>query len=108
MTAAPLLWPGRMADKAAKAESRMIFEVLKPATGERITARLGRLVVSGRQVTQTPNFLGVATRGAVPHLTPDNVSQYKPFQGVYLALEDCEWPGCSVHCAGARLTEGQS
>ena len=69
----------------------MIFDVLKSLNGDRITARLGRLAVPGRNVIQTPGFFGVATRGAVPHLTPDNVFQHKPFQGTYLALEDCTW-----------------
>ena len=71
-------------------EAGMIFEVLKSAAGDKITARLGRLAIPGRNVVQTPGFLGVATRGAVPHFTPDNVSRFKPFEGIFMGLEDCK------------------
>ncbi len=73
-----------------EAHEGMTFDILRSAVGDGLGARLGRLAFPGRNTVQTPNFFGVTSRGAVPHLTPDNVSRYKPFEGAYFALEDCE------------------
>ncbi|KAK4192943.1 putative queuine tRNA-ribosyltransferase [Podospora australis] len=76
----------------------MRFEVLKAAVNDGATAaaaaaaaaaaRLGRLAFPGRAPINTPNFLGVTSRGTLPHVTPDNVSQHLNIGGVYMSLED--------------------
>ncbi len=53
-------------------------------------ARLGRLAVAGRKVVETPGFLAITSRGVIPHLTPDVVSEHTQVGGVHLALEDCK------------------
>lgn len=73
-----------------EAQEEMAFEILRSAVGDGLGARLGRLAFPGRNPLQTPNFFGITSRGAVPHLTPDNVSRYDMFGGAYFALEDCE------------------
>ncbi|CEF83067.1 hypothetical protein SNK03_008757 [Fusarium graminearum] len=66
-----------------------MFELLKPASGEAGVARLGRLAFAGgRRTMQTPNYIAVASRGVVPHLTPDNVTKHTTFDASYLAIED--------------------
>lgn len=70
----------------------MRFDVLKAVTGDGATARLGRLALPCRDAVDTPNFFAVASRGAVPHLTPDNIAKYGRFPGVYMAMEDRGFP----------------
>ncbi|KAG8158899.1 hypothetical protein KVR01_011342 [Diaporthe batatas] len=66
----------------------MIFETLKAAGGDGLVARLGRLVLPQRQAVDTPNYFAVASRGVVPHLTPDTIAKYGGFSGAYIAMED--------------------
>lgn len=61
------------------------------AAVEGTVARLGRLALPGRAAIDTPNYTSVASRGAVPHVTPDNMTKYVSPGPVYLALEDCKW-----------------
>ena len=67
----------------------MRFDILKAGLGDG-TARLGRLVFAGRAAVETPTYIAVTSRGAIPHLTPDNVSKHMSVGGVYMALEDCK------------------
>jgi queuine tRNA-ribosyltransferase len=69
----------------------MRFEILKTALKDGATARLGRLAFAGRLPIDTPNFIGVTSRGALPHLTPDNVDKHLQVSGTFMALEDCEF-----------------
>ncbi|KAH8909111.1 tRNA-guanine transglycosylase [Coniochaeta sp. PMI_546] len=66
----------------------MRFDLLKAGLADGAGARLGRLVSSGTRTVDTPNFFAVTSRGAVPHVTPDNLSKHVPVQGAYMALED--------------------
>lgn len=68
----------------------MRFDILKTIASDGVTARLGRLALPRREAIDTPNFFAVTSRGVLPHLTPDNVSRYGHFPGVYMAMEDCE------------------
>lgn len=68
----------------------MRFETLKTAGGEGLAARLGRLVLPQRQAVDTPNYFAVASRGVVPHLTPDTIARHGGLSGAYMAMEDCE------------------
>ncbi|RWA04801.1 hypothetical protein EKO27_g10307 [Xylaria grammica] len=67
---------------------RDMFKILKGAVGDGVGARLGTLSLPRRRPVDTPNFIGVTARGAVPHLTPDNVGKRSDLGGVYIALED--------------------
>ncbi|KAK0752253.1 tRNA-guanine(15) transglycosylase-like protein [Schizothecium vesticola] len=67
----------------------MKFEVLKAAITDGSALRLGRLAFSGRRTIDTPNYFAVTSRGAIPHITPDNVNNHLHTSGVYMALEDC-------------------
>lgn len=71
-------------------EEGMRFDILKTVASDGVTARLGRLALPRREAIDTPNFFAVTSRGVLPHLTPDNVSRYGHFPGVYMAMEDCE------------------
>ncbi len=68
----------------------MTFEVLKAAIIDGSAARLGRLALAGRRGIDTPNFFAVASRGVVPHITPDNVGKHLQTGGAFMALEDCK------------------
>ncbi|EFQ29882.1 tRNA-guanine transglycosylase [Colletotrichum graminicola] len=66
----------------------MIFEILKKAANGSSAARLGRLSLPKRNPIETPNYIAVASRGVVPHVTPDNLEKYTSISAVYMALED--------------------
>lgn len=68
----------------------MRFEVLKGALKDGVAARVGRLAFPGRLPIDTPNFLAMTSRGALPHVTPDNVGKHVQAGGAYMALEDCK------------------
>lgn len=77
----------------------MRFDLLKTIANDGVNARLGRLALPRRHAVDTPNFFAIASRGVVPHLTPDNVARYGDLPGVYMAMEDCE---CSVRMSCSR------
>ncbi|KAJ6438631.1 tRNA-guanine transglycosylase family protein [Purpureocillium lavendulum] len=68
--------------------ARRVFEILGSAAADGCTARLGRLAFAGRRPIDTPNFTAVTSRGAIPHLTPDNVGKHTSVDATYMALED--------------------
>ncbi|KAI0396756.1 tRNA-guanine transglycosylase [Xylariaceae sp. FL0594] len=69
-------------------DGRAIFKILKGVVSDGVGPRLGSLSLPKRRPIDTPNFIGLTARGAVPHLTPDNVSRKTDLGGVYVALED--------------------
>lgn len=69
---------------------RKVFELLGAVVADGCAARLGRLSIPGRKTIETPSYTAVTSRGAVPHLTPDNVKQYTNLGAAYMALEDCK------------------
>lgn len=71
-------------------QENMRFELLKASSADGAGARLGRLVFSGSRTLDTPDFFAITSRGAVPHITPDNLSKHAPVRGSYIALEDCK------------------
>ena len=79
--------PLRMAMDIPK---KMIFEVLKAIVPDDIGPRLGRISLPDRKDLTTPNFLAISSRGVVPHITPDVISQQTQIGGVHMALEDCK------------------
>lgn len=66
-----------------------MFNIIKAApTG--LGPRLGRLALSGREILDTPHYLGITSRGVVPHLTQDNFARSTSISGLYVGLEDCK------------------
>ena len=51
--------------------------------------RLGRLALPGRKAIETPHYLGMTSRGVIPHLTQDTFARDTSINGVYVPLEDC-------------------
>ena len=52
--------------------------------------RLGNLTFPNRVAMETPHYLPVSSRGAVPHVTQDNMRDHTGLKSMYAALEDCE------------------
>jgi queuine tRNA-ribosyltransferase len=71
-------------------DQKGLFETLSTIDPDVIGPRLGRLRVEGRNELDTPNFLALTSRGAVPHMTPDVVAGSTDIGGVHMALEDCK------------------
>ncbi|KJZ80518.1 hypothetical protein HIM_00368 [Hirsutella minnesotensis 3608] len=63
------------------------FQILTTAS-DSCSPRLGRLVFRSRRPIETPNYTATTSRGAVPHLTPDNLAKHTSIPASYLALED--------------------
>ncbi|KAI6799247.1 tRNA-guanine transglycosylase [Hortaea werneckii] len=73
---------------AASNTSNEMFSLSKVAsTG--LGPRLGRLKLPNHNHVDTPHYLGVTSRGVIPHLTPDSLSAHTSISGVYVGLEDC-------------------
>jgi len=70
-------------------------------------SRLGHLRFRNRTPIDTPHYVAVSSRGAVPHLSQDTMRNSTSIKGMYAALEDCEYSmvRCKVkqHCR-PRLT----
>ncbi|KAK3712105.1 hypothetical protein LTR37_009196 [Vermiconidia calcicola] len=64
-----------------------MFTLIKAATSG-TGPRLGRLSVSGRRTIETPHYLGLTSRGVVPHLSQDTFARDSSISGVYVPLED--------------------
>lgn len=77
-------------DPPTESQTDMPFRVVRKTLGDGLAARVGRLSLPGRRPLETPNFVAVASRGAVPHLTPDVVMDHTSFGAAYMAMEDCE------------------
>lgn len=75
--------------------SRKVFDVLSSVAQN--APRLGRLSLPNRKPIDTPNFMPVTSRGAIPHITPDNM-QYAEPTPVYMALEDCKKTLLPIPC----------
>lgn len=81
---------GTRDEAASPMFGRSVFEILAPALAGGCAARLGRLSFAQRKPIETPSYIAITSRGAVPHLTPDNVARHTSFNAAYMALEDCE------------------
>jgi len=74
----------------------MILNKMSEGTMFKVTAssgsaavRTGVLSLPNRQAIKTPHYLALASRGAIPHLTQDNVVKHTDIRGAYMAAEDC-------------------
>lgn len=66
-----------------------MFTIIKSAS-QGLGPRLGRLSVPGRKTFDTPHFLGITSRGVIPHVTQDMFARDTNIKGVYVPLEDCK------------------
>lgn len=80
-----------ISENSSKDSKHTMFELLKSTAVDVGVARLGRLTIANRRVIETPNFLPIASRGVIPHLTPDNVTKHTTFDAAYMAIEDCKF-----------------
>lgn len=78
-----------------------MFTLIKSTTAT-LSPRLARLSLSGREAIETPHYLGLTSRGVVPHLSQDNLAQQTSISGVYAALEDCRFSRSPVPLAPTR------
>jgi queuine tRNA-ribosyltransferase subunit QTRTD1 len=78
-----------------------MFTIVK-ATAATLEPRLGRLTLPGRNAIETPHYLGLTSRGVLPHLSQDNFAQLTSISGVYAALEDCRFFAKALPLAPTR------
>ena len=79
----------------SEAGKRVFFEILSHVDPNVIRPRLGRLLVHGRKELETPDFIAVASRGVIPHVTPDVIANTQ-IGGIHMALEDCKSVLCHL------------
>ena len=65
------------------------FELQSPNPGPD-RPRIGRLSFQDRVPIETPHYVAVSSRGAVPHLSQDMMRGNTRINAMYAALEDCE------------------
>ncbi|KAI5270895.1 tRNA-guanine transglycosylase [Aureobasidium subglaciale] len=63
-----------------------MFKVRTTSAGNIV--RTGVLSLPNRKPISTPHYLALASRGAIPHLTQDNVAKHTDICGAYMAAED--------------------
>ncbi|KAI2602038.1 tRNA-guanine transglycosylase [Hypoxylon sp. NC1633] len=73
---------------AEPSSEQAMFNVLKSVAVDGGHARVGLLALPKRIPIETPNFFGLASRGVIPHMTPDVISKHTRLSGSYMALED--------------------
>ena len=65
------------------------FELQSPNPGPN-QPRIGHLSFQDRVPIETPHYVAVSSRGAVPHLSQDMMRGHTRINAMYAALEDCE------------------
>lgn len=65
---------------------------IQKSTDSQPGPRLGRLCLPGRKAIDTPHYIAISSRGAVPHLSQDTFAKQTHINGIYVALEDCKKP----------------
>lgn len=79
-----------MSDKLARPPSAVFAFTLLESKLSGLGPRLGTLAFKGRTPLQTPHYIALSSRGAVPHLSQDVMRKHTNIKGVHVALEDCE------------------
>ncbi|KAF2841238.1 tRNA-guanine transglycosylase [Patellaria atrata CBS 101060] len=78
---------GMTSDKLSRLPEEMIsFNILK--TLPQIEARLGKFSFPGKATIDTPHYIGITSRGVIPHISQDVYRKHMNCPGVYIALED--------------------
>lgn len=90
-----------MAKSTPGQPSADMFTIVKSTTAT-LSPRLARLALPGRDVIDTPHYLGLTSRGVIPHLSQDNFAQQSSISGVYAALEDCRFLAMPIPLAPTR------
>ena len=52
--------------------------------------RLGNLSTQTHNEIETPHYIALSSRGAIPHISQDILHDNTAVRGVFVALEDCE------------------
>lgn len=78
-----------------------MYTIIKAATTS-LGPRLGRLALSGRKAIETPHYLGITSRGVIPHITQDNFTRSTNISGVYVGLEDCKYLTLPIRAPSKR------
>lgn len=92
---------GNSSPKIGQLPSEM-FTLIKTSP-QALGPRVGRLALPGRQLIETPHYLGNTSRGVVPHITQDTFRRDTHITGVYYALEDCKQASLPFPVPAARL-----
>jgi queuine tRNA-ribosyltransferase subunit QTRTD1 len=81
-----------MSDKHARLPSETFsFTLLKPEPKPSLLGpRLGTVALKNRATLQTPHYIALSSRGAVPHISQDVMRKHTNVKGIHVALEDCE------------------
>ena len=79
-----------------------MFTIIKSTAAATLSPRLGRLSLPGRNAIETPHYLGLTSRGVIPHLSQDNLDRLSSISGVYAALEDCKSLALPIPLAPTR------
>ncbi|PGG96716.1 hypothetical protein AJ79_09486 [Helicocarpus griseus UAMH5409] len=61
-----------------------------------LAPRLGRLALAGRKPIQTPNYVPITSRGALPHVSHDMMNERLPVDSLYAGFEDFAEKGKNV------------
>lgn len=67
-----------------------MFSIIKNAN-HALGPRLGRLSLPGRRIIETPHYLGLTSRGTIPHISQDTFRRDTSITSVYVPLEDCKF-----------------
>lgn len=90
-----------MSEKLTRLPSEIFsFNILEPMPSG-LGPRLGTIAFRGRAPLQTPHYIALSSRGAVPHLSQDVMRKHTNIKGVHVALEDCELASGRLHEAPA-------
>ncbi|KAI1135634.1 tRNA-guanine transglycosylase [Hypoxylon sp. FL0543] len=73
---------------AESSSEHTMFDVLRSIAAGKGGPRVGRLTLPKRRLIDTPNYIGLTSRGAIPHMTPDILAKHTELSGSYIALED--------------------
>ena len=84
----PIMTPVRVVLPTPSSTEFESFQLQKhDAHGD--ATRLGTLRFNDRTTIQTPHYIAISSRGAVPHLSQDTMRENTAIKGIYVALEDC-------------------
>ncbi|KAK2763033.1 hypothetical protein FQN54_009666 [Arachnomyces sp. PD_36] len=68
-------------------DEMLSFNILNSAPSI-LAPRLGKLSLPGRNALQTPCYVPLTSRGAIPHVTQDMVRDHTSVNSLYIGLED--------------------
>lgn len=80
-----------MAQEGWSTSSERILSFKKLGRGSNDNeSRRGEIHFPGRKIIETPHYVALSSRGAVPHLSQDVMRDHTSINGLYAALEDCK------------------